>query len=136
MIDRRAKLLPVVWLMMLLGCEDYTRASEPVWDKQPCAHCHMLVSDPRFAAQLVTHGHERLYFDDPGCLAAYMQAHPTELERAWVHSDAGWTPTERAHFKSGASSPMGYGFIADATGEHDFAAVSGAASTRRTGGSL
>jgi copper chaperone NosL len=131
MIERRAKALLLVWLLSVLGCEDYTRASEPVWDKQPCAHCHMLVSDPRFAAQLVTHAHERLYFDDPGCLAAYAQAHTDEIELAWVHTDAGWTQSSHARFKTGASSPMGYGFIADAAGEHDFAAVRSAASAQR-----
>ena len=129
MIRRARALLLLLCLLSVLGCQDYTRAGEPVWDKQPCAHCHMLVSDPRFAAQLVTHAHERLFFDDPGCLAAYMQAHPAEVERAWVHTDTSWVEARAARFKAGASSPMGYGFIADRAGEHDFAAISRAPHT-------
>lgn len=121
-------------LLSLLGCEDYARPSEPIWNKQACGHCRMLVSDPRFAAQLVTHSHERLYFDDPGCLAAYMHAHPPDVARAWVHSEADWVQTERARFEAGASSPMGYGFVANAKGALDFAAVSRAARERHDQG--
>lgn len=117
-------------LMLLMGCEDYTRPTEPFWNKQPCAHCRMLVSDPRFAAQLVTHDHDRLYFDDPGCLAAYMHEHAKEVEHAWVHTDSAWISAEGARFSAGASSPMGYGFITSAKGELDFAAVSSAAHLR------
>jgi copper chaperone NosL len=120
--------------MLLVGCEDYARPAEPFWNKQPCAHCRMLVSDPRFAAQLVTHDHERLFFDDPGCLADYMRAHARAVERAWVHMDSAWISTDGARFSAGASSPMGYGFLPSPSGEHDFAAVCSAAQARRVQG--
>lgn len=122
------------WLLSVLfisGCEDYARPTEPIWNKQPCAHCRMLVSDPRFAAQLVTRAHDRLFFDDPGCLAEYMHAHAQDTEHAWVRSESAWITTERARFSAGASSPMGYGFVPNAEGTLDFAAVSSAALQRR-----
>jgi hypothetical protein len=118
-------------IMLLIGCEDYARPTEPFWNKQPCAHCRMLVSDPRFAGQLVTRDHERFFFDDPGCLAAFMHEHTREVERAWVHTDSAWISTEGARFSAGATSPMGYGYVPSANGELDFAAVSSAAQARR-----
>jgi len=38
----------------------------------PCEHCHMTISDPRFAAELVTTHRRIRLFDDAGCLAAYI----------------------------------------------------------------
>jgi copper chaperone NosL len=38
----------------------------------PCEHCHMTISDPRFAAELVTTHRRIRLFDDAGCLAAYV----------------------------------------------------------------
>jgi copper chaperone NosL len=121
-------------LLLSAACEDHGKPAEPVWNKQPCAHCHMLVSDPRYAAQLVTRSHERLFFDDPGCLAAYVNAHPAEVEHAWVHTGTGWADATRARFSAGQASPMGYGFVPDPAGEHDFTAVTRAATQRRSQG--
>lgn len=123
-----------LWLCVAVACEDYANPVEPIWHKQPCDHCHMLVSDPQFAAQLVTRSHERRYFDDPGCLASYVHAHADSVERAWVHRDAGWAVADATHYRAGASSPMGYGFIASDSGELDFAAMSRAALERAAGG--
>ena len=41
--------------------------------RQPCDHCRMTVSDPRFAAQLVAPGEDPRFFDDVGCLAAFLR---------------------------------------------------------------
>ena len=38
----------------------------------PCTHCHMTISDPRFAAELVTTHRRIRMFDDAGCLAAFV----------------------------------------------------------------
>lgn len=121
-------------MLLLAACEDFTRAADPVWNKQPCSHCHMLVSDPRYAAQLVTKKHERLHFDDPGCLAAYMHDRPGDIERAWVRVDDAWVGIEEARFSPSDSSPMGYGLLADRAGQKDFSAVMSAASARRNPG--
>ena len=122
-------------LLLTAACEDFTHAAEPAWNKQPCSHCRMLVSDPRYAAQLVTRSHERLFFDDPGCLAAYMQEHTSEVEQAWVHLDTSWTRVQDARFSAATSSPMGYGLLADRAGDRDFSAVTQAAMNRRAQGS-
>src|SRR6185436_17764415 len=41
------------------------------YDREACAHCHMLIGDPRYAAQLVTEAGDVLDFDDPGCALRY-----------------------------------------------------------------
>jgi len=121
-------------MLLLAACEDLSEPAEPVWNKQPCAHCHMLVSDPRYAAQLVTRSRQRLYFDDPGCLAAYLHAHASQVAHAWVYGASGWLRPESARFRADQSSPMGYGFLTDPSGEHDFAAVTRAALAPRDRG--
>ena len=40
-----------------------------------CADCRMAVSNQAFAAQIVAPGTEPLFFDDIGCLAAYLGHH-------------------------------------------------------------
>jgi copper chaperone NosL len=110
-----------VWLAVLAACSSATQAQDPVWNKQPCAHCHMLVSDPRTAAQLVTHRGERLYFDDVGCLVEHMLAHPAEIAFAWARDTHGqWLNAFRARYRTGESTPMGYGFTVDDQGALDF----------------
>ena len=41
---------------------------------EACAHCHMTLADPRFAAELVTRTGKVFPFDDAGCLAAFVVA--------------------------------------------------------------
>jgi hypothetical protein len=81
----------------------------------------MLVSDPQTAAQLVTHSGERLYFDDVGCLIEHLAAGSGKVARVWVHDAHGqWLDALRARYRSGASTPMGYGIVVDPHGSIDF----------------
>lgn len=117
-------------LLVFAACDDMTRASEPVWNKQACAHCHMLLSEPRYAAQLVTRTGERLYFDDVGCMASFMAKAATNVAHAWVHVAGKWSPIASARFARSASTPMGFGFVADNAGSLDFSAVERAVSEK------
>ena len=49
-----------------------------------CAHCHMVVADPRFAGQLVTARGLVYTFDDIECLASFVAA--GELPASRIHS--------------------------------------------------
>lgn len=118
-------------LMLLVACEDATRAVDPVWGKQACAHCAMLVSEPRFAAELTTTAGDRAFFDDPGCMATYLVDRAPRVQKMWVRDAAGaWIETANARFQSGAASPMDYGFAAAADGSEPWSAVERAASER------
>lgn len=91
---------------------------EPAWDRVACARCHMLVSDPAFAAQLHLPSGEVLFFDDPGCLLLERAEHPERTGPAWFHDSAGerWLAEGEARFVDGARTPMGHGFAAVGAG--------------------
>ena len=114
------------------ACERLDAPAEPAWNKQPCGHCHMLLSDPNTAAQIVNEQGERVYFDDVGCLAAYVADHHEEPRRAWVHVGSQWRQARAARYASGAATPMGYGFVPREDGTLDFAAVERAVVARRS----
>jgi|EndMetStandDraft_3_1072993.scaffolds.fasta_scaffold61747_2 copper chaperone NosL len=44
------------------------------YDTDACDHCRMTISDPKFAAQLVTRTGKIYRFDDPWCLASFVAA--------------------------------------------------------------
>jgi copper chaperone NosL len=88
---------------------------EPVaWNAAPCAHCHMLVGDPDFAAQLISATGEVLDFDDAGCLLRYLADHHPAIHRLWFHRHGGegWLSADAVGFVGGAATPMGFGLIA------------------------
>lgn len=52
-----------------------------------CAHCHMTIADPRFAAELVTRTGKVYLFDDAGCLATFTvngPVRPEQVHSSWV----------------------------------------------------
>ncbi|MDH3200412.1 MAG: hypothetical protein OEM15_05910 [Myxococcales bacterium] len=96
-----------------------------VWDREVCEHCKMHVGDPRFAAQLQAANGAVMSFDDPGCLAAYLEAHPMELHALYFRDYDGqqWLSQSGAGFVPVDDSPMGYGIAAvtrDTPGARDW----------------
>lgn len=108
-----------VWLaaaiaVLAIACEaGLDRAQNPTWGKQPCDHCAMLVSQPKPAAQLVTSKGERLWFDDVGCMVAWVAEKKQEPQHMWVRAPEGegWVEAKTARFASGERTPMDYGFV-------------------------
>jgi len=102
-------------LVFAIGCEKLDQPVDPVWGKEPCAHCAMLVGDKRFAAQAVQRA-ERRYFDDIGCFVSWSKDHPPE--RAWVRDAESnrWLDATTARYASGAATPMDFGFEGRAGG--------------------
>ncbi|HET9929868.1 MAG TPA: hypothetical protein VFQ35_04240 [Polyangiaceae bacterium] len=120
MLNRRAFLLA---LAACAACRGESGPKDPIWGKQPCAHCNMLVSDPLYAAQAESARGDRLFFDDVGCMASYLTEH-RGTTKAWVRDAKGnWLEAERARFRLGARTPMDFGVVVDAAGSLDFAAV-------------
>ena len=87
---------------------------EPAWDRVACARCHMLLTDPAFAAQLHTRAGEVRFFDDPGCLLLYRAESEEASAHAWFHDSAGegWLAEADARFVPARETPMGHGFAA------------------------
>lgn len=89
-------------------------ASGPVdvtWDKEPCAHCHMLLSEPGFAAQLQTADGAVLNFDDVGCLFAWERELQPRVHATWFHhlGEERWLGPGEVAFLPGQHSPMAFG---------------------------
>ncbi len=84
------------------------------WNAEACAHCHMLIGDPAFAAQVITDGGEVLSFDDPGCALRYIREHRGRIHRAWFHAGRGdaWLALADVGFVPVATSPMGSNLLA------------------------
>jgi copper chaperone NosL len=101
----------------LLACAPGEGPELIAWDREPCAHCRMLISDPAFAAQLQTRDGVVASFDDPGCLLAALPAY-AEVRALWFHHGAEerWLPGEGVGFVPVPRSPMGYGLAAVAAG--------------------
>ena len=84
------------------------------WGKEACGHCHMHVSEERFAVQAQTTAGEVLDFDDPGCFFAYLDAEHPDLHAVWFrHSrEDRWLAREQVGFVTGATTPMDFGLAA------------------------
>jgi len=85
-----------------------------VWNREPCAHCRMLVGEPEFAAQLITKSGDVRVFDDPGCLLHYLDDEKPDVHRIWFHDSTSdrWLAPADVGFIRGAQTPMNYGFAA------------------------
>ena len=86
---------------------------------EQCASCRMAVSDARFASQLVAPGELPRFFDDLGCLAAFLQAGKAPSGSiAFVadHRTRAWTRADRAVYTRvpRIGTPMGSDVVAHA----------------------
>lgn len=126
-VTRRLLLLGLV----LAACENGLAPVEPIWGKQACDSCRMLLSDPSYAAEIVDPRGRRHFFDDIGCMDAYLAEHAERPRALWVRSGSRWVDAESARYASGAASPMAYGFVADERGNLDFAGVRRGAAAHR-----
>jgi len=53
-------------VLALAACRPPEGPQPIVYDREPCAHCRMLISEPRFAAQLEREEGEERSLDHPG----------------------------------------------------------------------
>lgn len=101
-------------LLFLLACSTDPDAPPSVrYDLDACTECGMLVSDPAYAAALVTQDGRTLPFDDPGCLFHHVMDEAPSVRAMWFHHGAGdrWLRQTEAAFTPGTTSPMGSGLL-------------------------
>lgn len=129
-VDRRAAIRTGIALLFgasaapVLGALHGCAGAEPrpiAYDRDECAFCRMVVSEPRFAAALVTATRRTLAFDSVECLASYTILHRATREPAprslWVSVDARpgrLAPAREARYlrDTNSPSPMGKGIRA------------------------
>ena len=112
-MKRRSFFCIAAMIVAVVACENVNEPDEPVWGKQPCAHCAMLISEKRHAAEIVYDG-ERKYFDDIGCMIGWIHERKAEPQNAWVRDTMTdrWIVATSARYVSGAHTPMDSGFEA------------------------
>ena len=116
------RLLPIAVLPTLLAVSCASGPPKPVpldTRNEQCASCRMAVSDPRFAAQLVAPGELPLFFDDLGCLAAFVKAgktRPGDVAFVADHRTRAWVRADRANYARvpGLATPMASRMVAHA----------------------
>lgn len=98
------------------ACDEPVVPVDPVWGKQPCAACGMLVSDRRYAAQALPSAGARVFFDDPGCMVGWLDERKAPPRGIWVREEKGerWLDARAARYARGARTPMDFGFAARA----------------------
>jgi len=109
----------VALVLLLAACANGVPAPATIIAGVTCSHCRMAVSDPKLAAQLVAPGEEPRFFDDIGCLVAYLKEHAVEKgARAYVadHASGSWIVANDAIYSraDGIATPMGSHLIAHA----------------------
>ncbi len=83
------------------------------WDREPCAHCHMQIGEPRHAVQLVTRDGTVASFDDVGCAIEYLRQHRPAVHRLWFRGEGEtWLGTDVVGFVPTEITPMGSGLLA------------------------
>lgn len=114
------KLLGIVSLSVVLGgCwgEPETGPVDIKYGREAGEYCGMIISDPRFAAEIRKgKGEEILKFDDIGDAIHWLKDAPwkeTKETEFWVRDmDTGkkWLDARSVQYLSGQHSPMEYGF--------------------------
>lgn len=109
-------LAAVMIVLMMVVARLQRPPSGPVpiaYDREQCAECRMLVSEPAFAAQIQTRDGRVLDFDDPGCLFEWWdEARPTpEVHAGYFHHlrEDRWLSLDEAAFVDVSPTPMGFG---------------------------
>lgn len=129
-------LLPVLLLAVLLlavlllaACAQGSAEIAPPeirYGEDLCAHCNMIISEPRFAAgyarELAPGRYESLTFDDIGDMLEAAKAHTDHTVVAWyVHdyTSEEWIDATTAHYVVSKTiiTPMGFGIAAHSSQE-------------------
>jgi copper chaperone NosL len=91
------------------------RPREVAYGVDACEQCHMSVDDPALAAEWLEPGGTAHKFDQPGCLVAWLAAHPSASGIGFVrdYAGGGWVRADSAvYVLGGRKTDMGYGVTA------------------------
>lgn len=112
--------LAIVLVLLLAACESRPRGPAPLERDDACSSCRMLISERRYAAELIDHPGEIYKFDDIACMLRFAHAHGMQQSGAKFYvtdyaSSNNWIDAGQAYFvnlKSSVSSPMASGIVA------------------------
>lgn len=101
-------------LLLLAACAVDLSAPRPIrYDREVCDECGMMISEPRYAAQIVTPKGDVYSFDDPVCAFQYIADEGPSIGNMWFvdSTDPGaWIEWRSVGFVPAAQTPMDGGF--------------------------
>lgn len=106
----------VFFFLGVISCKSEIKPQLIIYGKDVCAHCHMVISDQRFGAQIVTAKGKVFAFDSVNCLHGYSHSHSLQEHRVFfidsLQKDH-WLPAEETIFipMPQLRSPMGAGLF-------------------------
>lgn len=118
-------LLFIVAAFVLAGCfgDPETGPVEIKYGRDTCDYCRMIISDPRYAAQIRGgERHKAHKFDDIGDAVHFLRMQDWKDDpkvEFWVMNSEDaqtWLDARKAYFVRGAPTPMDYGYAAVADG--------------------
>ncbi|HEB82902.1 MAG TPA: hypothetical protein ENJ11_08565 [Gammaproteobacteria bacterium] len=125
MLPELYRTLRALWLapvLLLLACSGNDTGPVDVrLDRDACEHCRMVLSDPRFVAEIryfPPGKHSKVAkFDDIGCAIAWLEDKPWKSDsktEIWVadHRTKKWIDARTATYVDAKSTPMDYGLAA------------------------
>lgn len=110
MRDRALRVVAAAAVLVALACRGVPDGPQPIaWDREPCAHCRMVIGEPRYAAQVITADGDVHAFDDPGCALRWLAAASAPPHAIYFrHADEPrWIPGAEVGFRRGDVTPMG-----------------------------
>lgn len=116
---RRINILTGLFLALLIMVSCSQDPGEIHYGSDECAHCKMMITDSRFASQIVTSKGKPVKFDAIECMSAYFKQNRAALKdaRLWVSnfSNPGtWIDAKEAYYVKSdqIQSPMGESLLA------------------------
>ena len=108
-------LLVLTFFLMSACLQQELKPQDPIWGKQSCENCRMVLSDKRFAVQRVLPTGRILYYDDINCALKHNHGDAEGVLYVRPYGDEKWVPAEEAKYMSGFMTPMnsGYGAVKD-----------------------
>lgn len=107
----RNYLLLILTLLLTVGClQEELVPREPLWGKEACSRCRMILSEKRYAVQRLFPNGEVHYYDDIICALKHNHA-PDEGDlyvRPFDGND--WVAANKVMYLPGLMTPMNSGF--------------------------
>ena len=105
-------LLLIIFLLLTLSCQERpSEPQDPIWERESCANCRMVLSEKRYAVQRILDSGETHFYDDINCAMKHHH-HPHEEGKLYVrpYGDEKWVPAEEVTYQSGLRTPMNSGY--------------------------
>lgn len=95
-------------LVLLTSClqEGSITAVDPIWEKESCSRCRMVLSEKRYAVQRIFPSGEVHFYDDIVCAMKHGHAHNDGKLYVRPYGGQEWIPAQDAKYLSGLMTPM------------------------------